>query len=371
MRIRSLYYDFLTLLGIFLNSAPRCGPRIAQINISDNCNLDCAICNRSCMGVSGLLDSRKVMTLVNELYELGTQEIYYHGFGEPACHPGLPEMVRQVSAHSPKLRQYLITNGTWNSPGLLEAIAANKVHTRFSLHAGDAETWKRIHPRDDPENFIQATDNLRCLTDCIPEHLEVLYVLCNANYLKIDEMVAFAEKNGVRRILFRPMRLYKNLQGEYTNASLLLNEQEFQRASDLIAQYKQKLSGRITVQSVPFEQNSYNLQQERPSSRNFYLSRGCYIGYVLTVIERDGNVWGCLPESSDNQPMGNIHKNNFREIWCGEKYKAFRQKQLFLDKTCLDRHGCHSYCQHLDTNIRLNLIKPWRKWISPADPGVE
>ncbi|MFH1965731.1 MAG: radical SAM protein [Acidobacteriota bacterium] len=371
MNLRSLYYDFLALQGIFLNSSPRCGPRVAQINISDNCNLDCVICNRSCMGVSGLLDARKVITLVKELYELGTQEIYYHGFGEPACHPGLPEMVDHVSAHSPKLRQHLITNGTWNSPGLLKAIVANKVRTRFSLHAGDTETWKRIHPYDDPDNFIQAADNLRHLTERMPEYVEVLYVLCNANYLKIDEMVDFAGKNGVRKILFRPMRLFKDRQGQYMNDSLLPNEQEFQRASDLIAEYQKRLRGRITVQSVPFEENSYDPQQERPSSRAFYLSRSCYIGYVLTVIERDGNVWGCLPESSDNQPLGNIHKDNFREIWYGEKYRTFRRKQLFINKACLDSHGCHSYCQHLDTNVRLNLIKPWRKWISPAGKRSE
>jgi radical SAM protein with 4Fe4S-binding SPASM domain len=125
------------------------------------------------------------------------------------------------------------------------------------------------------------------------------------------------------------------------------------------------------VQSVPFEQNTYDPQQERPSSTDFYLSRSCYIGYVLTVIERDGSVWGCLPESSDGLPLGNIHETTFREIWYGDKYMSFRRKQLFLNKADMDHRGCHSYCQHLETNIRLNRIRPWRGLLSRSGTGTK
>ena len=370
MSFRSLYYDFRTVQAIFLHGSPRCGPRIAQLNISDNCNLDCVICNRSSMGVSGLLDTSRVLSLVRELYQMGTQEIFYHGFGEPSCHPGLPEIINHVAVHCRELRQHIVTNGTWNSPELRRALTAGKVRIRFSLHAGDEDTWKRIHPRDDANNFIQAADNLRQLTASTPENIEVLYVICRANCHAIAAMVDFARENGVKKILFRPMRLFRNRHGAYMNDSQMPTEQEFGKAAALIAHYQTKLRGRICLQSVPFEQNSYDIGQGRPSSWTFYLSRSCYIGYVLTVIERDGNVWGCLPESSDGHPLGNIHERSFREIWNGEEYKLFRRKQLFLNKAVLDHKGCHSYCQHMETNIRLNRIKPWRRRM-PADPGVK
>jgi MoaA/NifB/PqqE/SkfB family radical SAM enzyme len=371
MNLRNLYYDFCTLMGVFLHSTPKCGPRVAQINISDNCNLDCAICNRSSMGVSGLLDAEKVIVLSNELDRLGTQEVFFHGFGEPTCHPRLSEMIYHMASHNPRLRQHLITNGTWDSPDLSRALLAGKVHTRFSLHAGDVETWKRIHPHDDPNHFIQAGNNLRFLTDTMSKNVEILYVICNANCNRIDEMVGFAENNGVRKILFRPMRLFKDRHDKYMNAHLLPNEQEFEAAAAIISDYKKKLHGRIFVQSVPFEQNTYDPQQERPSSTDFYLSRSCYIGYVLTVIERDGSVWGCLPESSDGLPLGNIHETTFREIWYGDKYMSFRRKQLFLNKADMDHRGCHSYCQHLETNIRLNRIRPWRGLLSRSGTGTK
>ncbi len=370
MDLRRIYLDLITLQGIFWQKRPWCGPRIAQIDISENCNLDCAICNRSSMGVSGLMDGDRVLALVDELYSLGTQEIFFHGFGEPACHPRLPEMILHIHSHCPKLRQHLITNGTWNSPALRGALIEGRVKTRFSLHAGEESTWQKMHPRDDTRYFRQAGENLSFLTSQAPDRVEVLFVICNLNFRKIPEMIAYASVHGVRNILFRPMRLFRNQCGEYMNASLQPKAEEYKEAADAIAAFQRELRGKIRVQSVPFEEHCFNRELERPSSRAFYLSRSCFIGYVLTVIERDGGVWGCLPESSDGVPLGNIHEMTFRDIWSGQKYAGFRRKHLFLNKAELDHHGCHSYCQHLDTNIRLNRIKPWRRLRKPSESGA-
>jgi MoaA/NifB/PqqE/SkfB family radical SAM enzyme len=370
MELRRWYLDLMALAGVFLQKRPLCGPRIVQIDISENCNLDCLICNRSSMGVSGLLDADRILSLAEEVYALGAQEIFFHGFGEPACHPRLPDIIRHVRSQCPNLRQHLITNGTWNSPVLRNALVEGGVSTRFSLHAGDEETWQRLHPRDAIGYFHNAGDNVRYLAERLPDRVEVLYVICSLNIKKIPEMVSYASAHGVRKILFRPMRLFKDRNGQYMNAALQPNAEEYRAAADTIAGLQQKLRGRMSVQSVPFEQHSYNEKLARPSSRKFFLSRSCYIGYVLTVIERDGGVWGCLPESSDNEPLGNIFESSFRKIWYGSRYAGFRKKQLFLNKEDLDPHGCHSYCQHLDTNIRLNRIKPWRSLRKKDDGGV-
>ena len=96
------------------------------------------------------------------------------------------------------------------------------------------------------------------------ENIEVLYVICRANCHAIDRMVDFAKENGVRKILFRPMRLFKNRHGAYMNDSLMPTDQEYQKAAALIAHYQTDLSGRISVQSVPFEQNSYDSRARAP-----------------------------------------------------------------------------------------------------------
>lgn len=318
------------------------------------------MCNRSSMNVSGLIDADRLLSLVDELYKLGAQEVFFHGFGEPSCHPRLAEMILHCSAGHPGLRLHLVTNGAWDSRKLDDAIMKGRVHTRFSIHAGDADTWRQIHPRNSMDFFFQTGENLRRLAAFAPNRVEVLYVICNLNYHKIPEMVSYACAHGVKKIHFRPMRLFDDRMGRCMNASLQLGAEQFNQAAAAIARLGHQFRGRIRVHSIPFEQNSFSQDLERPSSRAFYISRSCYIGYVLAVIERDGGVWGCLPESTFGEPFGNIFESSFREIWYGDKYAKFRERQLFLDKGSLDEIGCHSYCQHLDTNLRLNRFKPWR-----------
>lgn len=320
------------------------------------------MCNRSSMNVSGLIDADRVLGLVDELYGLGTQEVFFHGFGEPACHPRLADMILHCRAHYPRLRLHLITNGAWSSRALDDAVIEGRVHTRFSIHAGEEATWRQIHPRDNVECFLQTGENLRRLAAFAPARVEVLYVICNLNFHKIPDMVSYACEHGVKRILFRPMRLFQDRTGRYMNASLQLSAEQYRQAAATIARLARQFRGRIRLHSIPFEQNSFHQELGRPSSRAFYLSRSCYIGYVLAVIERDGGVWGCLPESSSGEPLGNIFETSFREIWYGDKYARFRKTQLFLDKAGLDHTGCHSYCQHLDTNLRLNRLNPWRNF---------
>jgi MoaA/NifB/PqqE/SkfB family radical SAM enzyme len=362
--------DLVTLQGIVWRSRPWCGPRVAQINISEDCNLDCAICNRSSMGVSGLLPFEQVKALADELDGLGTQEIFLHGFGEPGCHPRLPDMIDYIGEKHCRIRQHLITNGSWSFPRLRETIVSRGVHTRFSLHAADRETWQRLHPHDDIRSFDQANENLAFIAAQAPELAEVLFVICSLNIGKIAEMTAFALDHGVQNILFRPMRLFKDRQGKYMNAALQPTAKEYREAAATIVGLKRAQRGNISIQSIPFDQTLYDSKLGRPSSRSFYLKRSCYIGYVLTVIERDGSVWGCLPESSGGRPMGNIAETSFRDIWYGPNYERFRKQMLFSDKAALDHHGCHSYCQHLETNTRLNRLTAWRFLLNRRHPGA-
>ena len=110
-------------------------------------------------------------------------------------------------------------------------------------------------------------------------------------------MISYALDHGVRKILFRPMRLFRDRHGKYMNAELLPTAKEYHEAASIIARLKMELQGQISIQSVPFEQTLYDSELGRPS-RSFYLTRACYIGYVLAVIERDevfGDVCRNLP----------------------------------------------------------------------------
>jgi MoaA/NifB/PqqE/SkfB family radical SAM enzyme len=360
MNLRTIFYDCLTVLGVVINRQPLCGPRIVQISICDECNLACVMCNRRVMGAHGMFDYDRMIELMAELYPMGMRELFYHGFGEPCLHPRLPEMIRHARIHYPLLKQHIITNGTWKSEDLMDEIIRADVKVRVSVHGGDQQTWQSIHPDDDPSLFEQTRRNLHRLASVRPDHVEILYVMTNRNCDRIGPMLDLAAATGVRHILFRPMRLFPDPQGKTMNRDLMLSHSQYEKLRTELLEIVTKTKGIFDISAVPFWENSYDDDLGRPSSRNYYLKNSCFIGSVLTVIGLDGTVWGCVEESSENAPLGNLNDNSFRKIWWGEPYFRFRERQLFRDKESLIACGCYSFCQHLGINRKLNNFRRLR-----------
>jgi len=356
MELRNFYYDFLSALGILIGRDPLCGPRIAQLNISDECNLDCAMCNRSCFDVKGFMDYEKILAAIGQLYPLGLREIFFHGYGEPFLHPRIMDIFGVVRRDFPNLKQYVITNGTCISKEMIPVIKSNDVRLRFSIHAGDEETWRKIHPHDDPALFAKTREALRALNDDGQSRAEILFVLFKTNWRNIEAMMRLAGETGVKRILFRPMRFFKDRRGGIMNRGLQLDQEQYQSTREKLERLEKDRAGELSIDITPFCECTYDPAMGRPSSFDFYLNHSCYIGWFLTVIQSDGHVLGCLQESFDGF-MGNINETPFRDIWWSEAYRTFRKNQLLTDEQALDRSACHSWCQHIRLNKRMNEVK--------------
>lgn len=356
MILRSVYFDALTSLGIILGRKPLCGPRTLQLNICDSCNLDCVMCNQSCMPVGGVMQFEKILEIVEEIYSLGLREIYFHGYGEPFMHPRILEILDTVRVKFPRLSQFVVTNGTFLSEETVVNLARNQVGVRVSLHAGDPETWQKINPGLVPDLFERAAEGIKSLAKSRPEKIELLFVVLKTNYNQIDQMVEFALNSGVQNILFRPMRLYNDEKGNVMNAHLKLSREQHLEADQEIQNFKRSTRGKLSIDSAPFAMSSYADSLGRPSSANFYQSNVCLLGWVFSLILKDGTVLGCLDESFDT-PMGNIFRNSFQEIWWSDNYRRFRKQQLFKKGEQYCDEDCRTWCQHLRTNYRLNLIR--------------
>ena len=359
MNPRNFYYDFLTVLGVLIGKTPLCGPRIAQLNISDECNLNCIMCNRACIGVKGFFDYERAVCTIEELYAMGLREIYFHGYGEPFLHPRIADLFRFVRSNYPNLKQFVVTNGTCISDEMIGVIKENSVGVRFSVHAGDQKIWQQIHPEDDPSLFWKIKHTLIALTKDRTCQVELLFVLFETNWNTIDSMIRFALETGAPKVIFRPMRFFPDKTGRVMNGHLMLTDEHYQTLSRKLTQVRKTCGKKLTINSMPFLESSYDTELGRPSSFDYYGNNSCYIGWVLTLILSDGQVLGCLEESFPGS-MGNVHEMHFKEIWWSKPYHEFRKCQLFTDKKNLDKTACLSWCQHLGLNRKLNDLKKLR-----------
>jgi radical SAM protein with 4Fe4S-binding SPASM domain len=82
---------------------------------------------------------------------------------------------------------------------------------------------------------------------------------------------------------------------------------EFGRAKEIAEKYGKILSYNQTLES----------KLKRQSIKD------CKYPYRACTIATNGNVYPCC--ENNNSPMGNLHDNNFEDIWFGVKYKDLRK----------------------------------------------
>lgn len=357
---RSVYFDTQTAAAALSGGRPLCGPRILQLNICDDCNIECLMCNRACLGKTGHMSFETAKSVLDQLVPLGLQEVFFHGGGEPFLNPRLSDMIAYAHSHYPGLRKAVVSNGTAIDSATAALLRECQVKVRFSVHAGSEDMWRAIHPNLGRDLFPRLRQNLTALAPGRPDHTEILFVLFKTNWRSWRTMLDFAQEFAPLSVLLRPMRLYLGRDGLPMNAHLQLDEQEFAELDRELEAFLATYRGSLSINAAGFEHSLFDRELGRPSTWDFYQRRSCYIGYVLMVVLTDGTVLPCLEESFD-EPLGNVNRQPLRDIWWSPAYQRFRVRQRLARQLVRAKTDCLSWCQHLGINRKLNRLAP-RAW---------
>lgn len=148
------------------------------VEVTNACNHACLFCAHSKMNRPvGMMDIDLYKKIVSQAYEGGTREIGFYMTGEPLMNRRLEEYVSYAKALGFEYI-YITTNGAYASIEIMQKlISAGLNSIKFSINAGTAETYKKIHGRDD---FDRVLLNLVSLSKYIrSENLDVgLFVTC-------------------------------------------------------------------------------------------------------------------------------------------------------------------------------------------------
>ena len=361
MDLRCVYLDAQTVVAALSGRRPLFGPRILQLNVCEDCNLDCIMCNRACFGKTGCMSFETAASVLDQLVPLGLQEVFFHGGGEPFLNPRLPDMIAYAHSRYPRLRKAVVTNGTAIDSAAAALLRECRVKVRFSVHAGSDATWRAVHPTLGGDLFPRLRRNLAALAPGRADLTEILFVLFKTNWRSWRAMIDFAQEYAPLSVLLRPMRLYPGTDGLPMNGHLQLDEQEFAALDGELKQFLAVYRGPLTINTAGFEYSQFDRGLGRPSTWDFYRRRSCYIGYVLMVVLTDGTVLPCLEESFD-EPLGNANEQPLRDIWWSPSYQRFRDRQRRARRLLRAKTDCLSWCQHLGINRKLNRLSP-RTWL--------
>ncbi|MBM3250565.1 MAG: radical SAM protein, partial [Candidatus Omnitrophica bacterium] len=347
-----------------------CGPEQVVIDITNRCNLRCVGCwlysphlknKPDSSFLNQEIDFSKANDLISGLAKLGTKRIRFTGGGEPFLYPKMMELI--ALAKEKGLITCVTTNfSLLDKQKIDELIRLGLDELAASLWAGNKETYQKLHPASPELLFEKIKENLLYLNRKKKERpfVTLCNVICNLNYDELKEMFDFAVDSQSDAVYFT---LIDALEGSDT---LLLDAEQRRRAleeAEKACSAWEKLPSSKRPKLDYFDGFIARLKEESACSGDYDRQRinkvPCYVGWTFARIVADGDVSCCC--RGVKKPMGNINKQDFKEIWSSPKYNEFRTKAKYLPKTesYFSEIGCLKMCDNLMHNEEMHKrIRP-------------
>lgn len=205
------------------------------------CNLQCPYCYNPL----ALREYREELTtaqwsgILQEAADLGVVQAHFSG-GEPTLRRDLPALVEAAAGAG--LYTNLITQGTFLDDDLLDVLIASGLdHVQISIQAPETRLADRIAGAVAHERKLEA---LRRVLDR-EVALTLNCVLHRANHDSIEEVIAFAQRFGIRRLELANVQFYG---WAYRNrAALMPTLEQVRRAEAIVTSARERLRGRMEI----------------------------------------------------------------------------------------------------------------------------
>jgi len=375
-------HQFKVAAGIISKKRVFTGPLTVQIDLTNQCNNNCLGCwcrspllKDKAMGIEEqymFIPFAKVKEIIDELYTMGVNEVYFTGGGEPFMHQNILKIIKYVKDKNMKCD--MSTNFTIINKDVIRNLVEWRVdHMNLSIWAGTKRTYKKLHSNKSEKTFIEMEKKLNFFSRVKKESntnlpiINIYNVISRVNYSEIREMIKFAAKNHADSVEFTMIDVIPK-----RTESLLLGKDEQKKLISLldnIPEYlnwvNQKYGSSVIINSL----DQFIRRAGSPgATKGFYdvgiagkVLSSCYAGWTFLRILANGNVIPCL--KAIRYPIGNIYQNTIKEIWLGDKQRIFRNKTInynpkdtFFNKFGNDEtnNGCYSSCDNLGLNLAID-----------------
>jgi len=262
-------------------------PQIVQLELTNLCNLRCVNCpNKDKKRKQGFMEMKTYCKIIDECVELGVQNIYLCGLGEPLLHKSLLHMINYAKIKGIGTLT-LYTNGILLTPQLgKELINSGLDELNVSIDAATAMTYSKMRP---PGNLVVVERNLRNFIN-LRNRMESTKPLVIAKFMK-----------------------------EATNA-------------DEVSLFKRKWKGWADEIFISFPHNWGGATSGGKSEWKRNKKREpCTMPFRFMSILWDGRVSLCCLDDEGKVLLGDTKETSIVEIWHREKLQEIRKIHLDSD----------------------------------------
>jgi radical SAM protein with 4Fe4S-binding SPASM domain len=311
-------------------------PVLSEVAVTSRCNLRCAFCYGACSCTSrpanpgGEMTTREIEQILAKIIRQARVPSVSFTGGEPAIRPDLCRLVS--FARGLGLRTNLITNGTLITAALARSLAAAGLDSaQVSLEGVTAATHDAV--TGVPGSFASTLAGVAHLKSCgIPVHTNTTLNRRN-----------LGDCRRMPRLVREELGLDKfSMNLVIPSGTALVHEELLIRYSEVGPMVEGILeeSRRLGVEFMWYSPTPLCLFNPILHALG---NRGCGACDGLLSVDCQGNV---LPCSSCADPVGNLLRRDFAEIWDSGRAAAYRLKRLAHPqcRDCDSFPACHGAC---------------------------
>ncbi|MBF0343533.1 MAG: radical SAM protein [Nitrospirae bacterium] len=274
-----------------------------------------------------------IISLIDQLSELGIKSICFAGDGEPLINEAT--VYCAVHAKTQGVDVGLSTNGVLLTKDKAKELLPSLTWIRFSINGGTPESYAKVHQtkESDFHRVIQTLANIVEIKrhDNLQTTIGVQFVLLPENHKTVFDLARLTMQCGVDYFVVKPFYRHPSNKYNINPNFVVTNKMEYLKKVEMLTTDQFKSVVR------------WNTIEENSSSRRY---TKCYGLPFIAIIASTGHVFPCLPHQDNNlHSFGNIKETPFKSIWDGEKRKMLMN---FIDS--IDKNKCQPYCRHHSIN---------------------
>lgn len=290
-------------------------PVSVELDLSNICSHNCPWCSfngfRQENWVS--LSETRVLSLLNELADVGVKSITFTGGGEPLVHKNAAGIF--LIAHACGMQFGVVTNGRRLEGHVSEVIAEHATFVRVSLDAGSAQTHQLLHGTAMPE-YPRILRNMATVRELAKgRELTIGASMCifDINRREIAEAARRVKATGANYLEVRPVFPTEWRGGGFGNP--LTDEYVDEARANLADAQAQYDGGGFQVIGM-IERFDQVKDKTKPYSQ-------CRTGPLTTVINADGYIYHCcVQRGMPAFRAGSVLEKSFREVWWSAQHQA-------------------------------------------------
>jgi MoaA/NifB/PqqE/SkfB family radical SAM enzyme len=298
-------------------------PLYVKIKINYGCNLKCEMCKHWRETRETPIPMERFREVITELADLGCQKIHFSG-GEPLLRPQLPDLIEYATGLG--IRVTLTTNGT-----LIDKLKAKRL-VEAGLRGVNVSIDSPLRKMHEKIRGVQGSFKLTTRAVALFRRyahkgkltVRINTVVGRSNYETLATLPDLAHELGADGINLIPV-------DDHCGEHLSMRKKDIALFNAEIAPVIEERANQLGIDitdedAYPFgrDDSAVRLGRAGRYAFGYYNKFPCYAPWTHSLVDFNGLVYVCCMTREQIQPLGDVRKQSFKEIWEGELYRRIR-----------------------------------------------